>query len=74
MDKKLFILFKMKELTVQDYFHAPAYEEKHPLAYMRVRLFVYSARDLSLLLRNETVFIKINIRFKLSFNFFSDLP
>lgn len=63
----------MKELTVQDCFHALAYEEKQPLAYMRVGLFVYS-RDLSLLLRNETVFIKINIRVILRFNVFQILP
>ncbi len=51
--KKLLILFKMKELyTIQDCFHALAYEEKQPLAYMRVGLFVYSTRDFSLLLRN----------------------
>lgn len=71
MDKKLFILFKKKELTVQDCFHALAYEEKQPLAYMRVGLFVYSARDLLLLLRNETVFIKINI---IRLNVFRILP
>lgn len=64
MDKEVFVLLKMKELTIQDYFHALAYKEKQPLAYMRIGLFVYSARDLSLLLRNEKVFIKINIRFK----------
>lgn len=64
MDKEVFVLLKMKELTIQDCFHALAYKEKQPLAYMRIGLFVYSARDLSLLLRNEKVFMKINIRFK----------
>lgn len=64
MDKKLFICFKRKELTIQDCFHALAYEEKQPLAYMRIGLFVYSARDISLFMRNETVFKKINTGFK----------
>lgn len=67
MDKKRLILFKMKELTVQDCFHALAYEEKQPLAYMRVGLFVYSTRDISLLLSNETVYIKINIHLYMFF-------
>lgn len=58
MYKVVFVPLKMKELTIQDCFHALAHKEKQPLAYMRIGLFVYSARDLSLLLRNETFFDK----------------